>query len=52
MEAIFSLLVLGMIWFGLYILFRALVLFIRQPVSFILLAFGLGFVLGDDECEI
>lgn len=51
MEALFSLIVFGIIVLGIYILFQALTLFIKQPISFILMIIGLGFLLGDDECE-
>lgn len=52
MEAIFSLIVFMIVIFGVYVLFHALALFIKHPISFILMLIGLGFLFGEDDCEI
>lgn len=52
MEAIFSLIFLGLIILGAYVLFQMLVLFVKHPVTFIFMIVGLGFLFGEDDCEI
>ena len=52
MEAIISFIIIGVLLLGLLVVYNLLKLLIKHPILSIAALFGLGFLFGNDDCEI